>query len=126
MSGAKRFLSADRVRYLSLPQYEGLGIKEILQQAQGAAVCADYLPAQEEFRKLPRQWLINLAYTLIGPPFAVWSRGVIEARNKRLVDEQQLGIAMDPDILQYFTQSTAVSSNCSPSRPPSWLLAAGD
>ena len=44
----------DRIRYLSLPQYEGLGIKEVLQQALSYVVCADYLPDQEEFRKLPR------------------------------------------------------------------------
>ena len=30
----------------------------------------DYLPHEDEYRRLPRQWIINLAYTLIGKPFA--------------------------------------------------------
>ena len=30
IQGAKKFIHCDRVRYLSLPQYEGLGIKEVL------------------------------------------------------------------------------------------------
>ena len=32
VQGAKKFMHADKVRYLSVPQYEGLGIKEILAQ----------------------------------------------------------------------------------------------
>ena len=42
------------MRYLSLPQYEGLTIKEILQQAISSEVCAEYLPEPDEYAKLPR------------------------------------------------------------------------
>ena len=110
IQGEKKFIGNDSVRYLSLPQYEGLGIKEVLQQALGYEVCTNYLPEQEEFRKLPRQWLINLCYTLIGQPFADWAKAIIESRNQRLVEEQKLAIDIDPQILHYFNQSTAVSS----------------
>ena len=84
------------MRYLSLPQYEGLGIKEILHQALSSGVVNDYLPEQDEFHKLPRQWLINLTYTLVGQPFADWAKAIIEARNQRLVDKQKLAIGIDP------------------------------
>ena len=110
VSGSKRFIDNDRVRYLSLPQYEDLTIRDILQQALDSGKCHDYLPEPDEFGKLPRQWLINLAYTLVGQPFADWAWGILEARNQRLMDEQKLGIDIDPEILRRFTQSTAVSS----------------
>ena len=31
ISGSKRFINSDRVKHLSLPQYEGLSIKDILE-----------------------------------------------------------------------------------------------
>ena len=61
---------------------------------------------------MPRQWLINVTYTLVGQLFATWAKDIIDARNQRLVEEQKLAIDIDPEILQYFTQSTAVSSKC--------------
>ena len=61
------------------------------------------MPDSEEFRKLHRQGLINVTYTLVGYPFAVWAKDIIEARNQRLVEEQKLAIDIDPEILQYFT-----------------------
>ena len=42
------------MRYLSLPQYEGLSIKDILQQALDSGACGDHLPEPEEYGKLPR------------------------------------------------------------------------
>ena len=103
IQGAKKFIHNDSIRYLSLPQYDGLGIREILTQAQENDACADYLPDPEEFRKLPRQWLINLTYTIVGQPFAQWAQAIIQARNKKLVEEQKLAIDIDPEILRCFT-----------------------
>ena len=108
--GKKKFISCDRIRYLSLPQYTGLAVKHILEQAQSHEVCAEYLPDADDFSKLPRQWIINITYTLVGQPFADWARNIIEVRNSKLVEEQKLGIDIDPEIMQRFSQSTAVSS----------------
>ena len=46
----------------------------------------------------------------MGQPFADWARNIIEVRNSKLVEEQKLGIDIDPEIMQRFSQSTAVSS----------------
>ena len=46
----------------------------------------------------------------MGQPFADWAWGILQARNQRLMDEQKLGIDIDPEIFRRFTQSTAVSS----------------
>ena len=51
---------------------------------------------------MPRQWIINLAYTLIDRPFADWAQERIQARNQKLMDEQDLAIDIDPEILRCF------------------------
>ena len=73
-------------------------------------VTADYLPDPDDFRRLPRQWLINVAYSLIEKPFADWVLARTEARNSRLVEEQKLAIDIDPAILRAFNASTNISS----------------
>ena len=110
ISGKKKFLHADAVQYLSVPQYEGLGIKDFLAQAAQYPATEQYLPEQDELRRLPRQWVINLTYTLVGKPFADWVLEHIEARNRRLMEERDLAIQMDPDILRAFQASTHISS----------------
>ena len=71
---------------------------------------ADYLPEQEDHKRLPRQWVINIVYTLAGKPFADWVLEHVEARNKKIVADKKLAIMMDPDIMQAFHASTHVSS----------------
>ena len=62
------------MRHLSIPQYKGLSIEEILKKAQTFPETEQYLPDVQDFKKLPRQWLINLSYTLVGEPFSTWAR----------------------------------------------------
>ena len=87
---------------MSVPQYEGLGIKEFLQQAAKYPEVARFLPEPDEHKKLPRQWVINLVYTLVGKPFADWVLEHIEARNSKLVQQRKMAINMDPEILRAF------------------------
>ena len=95
---------------MSVPQYEGLGIKEFLNEAEKYPEIERYLPEADEQRKLPRQWVINLVYTLAGKPFADWVLEHIEARNSKLVQQRKMAIDMDPEILRAFTASSHVSS----------------
>ena len=54
VQGTKKFLHCDKVRYLSVPQYEGLGIKEMISEALKYEVIHPYLPHEDEYRRLPR------------------------------------------------------------------------
>ena len=80
--GTKKFLHTDRVQHLSVPQYEGLDIKEFFTEAAKYPVTADYFPDADDLRRLPRQWVINCTYTLVGRPFADWVQERMEARNE--------------------------------------------
>ena len=102
----------DQVKYLWCPQYEGLGIKEILGFAQEHELMQLYLPDPRDFRKLPRQWLINMTFTLIGDSFAEWVNERVEARNHKLLEEANKAIELDPEIAKAFHAATSVSSKC--------------
>ena len=110
VQGTKKFIHCDKVRYLSVPQYEGLGIKEILAEAKRHEVVLQHLPHEDDLKRLPRQWIINCAYTLLNKPFADWVQERTEARNQKLIDEHEMGINIDPQIMRCFEASTHVSS----------------
>ena len=112
INGQRKFLHCDKVQYLSVPQYEGLGVKQFLSEAAKYPQVAAYLPDQDDWRKLPRQWIINLIYTLAGKPFADWVLEHTEARNRKVVSEKKMAIDMDPEIMRAFQASTHVSSKC--------------
>ena len=96
VQGTKKFISCESVKYLSVPQYKGLGIEKILEEAIKYPEMLNYLPVEDEYARLPRQWIINVAYTLIGKPFGDWVFEKMEARNQKLIDKQELGIDIDP------------------------------
>ena len=58
---------------------------------------------------MPRQYLANIVYTVVGKPFYDWVDGKIEERNKKVINEANMGIEMDPEIAAIFKASTAVS-----------------
>lgn len=65
-------IKCDRVAYLFCPQYEGLSLQKILQQASAHEEVWPYFPEQKDIHKLPRQWVVNVMYTIVGRPFAQW------------------------------------------------------
>ena len=65
--------------------------------------------AKKEIDKLPRQYLANVIYTLVGKPFDAWVEARIEARNQKIKEKGQMQIELDPEIAAIFHASTAVS-----------------
>ena len=59
---------------------------------------AKWLPDVIEIRRLPKEFLANVAYTVIGQPFADWVRQQIEIRNEKLAVDQQIHIELDPEL----------------------------
>ena len=83
---------------LYVPQYENLNIERILVTARKNPRINDFLPEDRDMHKVPRQWLINVTYTVLGEPFVGWVKGEIESRNEELAKKQNLLIEMDPQI----------------------------
>ena len=64
-------------------------------------------------RKLPRQWIINVVYSVIGEQFRQWVSTSIKKRNDELADKRDLLIELDPEIAKAFRSSVNISSKCS-------------
>ena len=54
MSGAKKSIFGPDVRHVSIPQYEGLGLKEIGEFVSSKANVLMYLPDGKEIHKVPK------------------------------------------------------------------------
>ena len=43
-----------------------------------------YLPDDQDLHKLPRQWIINVCYSVLGKPFGQWVMQGVEQRHEKL------------------------------------------
>ena len=67
------------------------------------------LPLLERERlSLPRAYIANLIYTIVGQPFKDWVDHIVTRRHEERRMEQST-IKMDPEIAAIFNQSTATS-----------------
>ena len=57
------------------------------------------LPSEEiEIDKLPRQYIGNIIYTVVGQAFDDWVQQQIEIRNEKVKTEANMAIEMDAEI----------------------------
>ena len=66
MSGKKRAIKTNDVRHLYAPQYDTLSISKILAFAADYPAVQEYLPEARDIPTLPRQWIINICFRIIG------------------------------------------------------------
>ena len=98
-------INCDDFKYIYCPQYENISVKNMLQEASNDPDLMKYLPDKEEIHLLPRQYLANVIYTVVGERFAAWVKERIEERNKKMATTNNMLIAMDPEIAAAFAQS---------------------
>ena len=70
----------------------------------------EWLPDMIEIPRLPKEYIANVAFTVLGKPFGDWVKGQIEMRNYKITTEKQLNIDIDPELAAAFNASSAVSS----------------
>ena len=104
-------IKAKDIKEIHIPLFEGLSCKELLEFGMKYPAVRQALPIeQREIEKLLRKYVGNLIYTLVGEPFAKWVDGVIQERNRKLAEDRNLNIEMDPEVYKIFMASTSVSS----------------
>ena len=111
-NGNMPVVNCDNVRYVNVPQYEGLSQQEICNfLATASAEMARYMPDELcEIKKLPRGWIINVGASVVGKPFLDWIKQKICERNEKQAKERNLLIKMDPQLAAAFNNSTYHSS----------------
>ena len=105
-----------------MPQYESLSIERILEKVRENPEVNKYLPDDRDMHKVPRQWLINVAYTVMGEPFSTWVKESIANRNEELARKQKLLIEMDPEVARAFHSSVNISSKFFTLSPTVYLI----
>ena len=108
----RKLIKCTEVKYINIPYYDTLSIEKMLEFAksyqEGMALMA--LPQLErEVLAMPREYLGNVLFTMIGDPFQGWVDGCIAERNAKVTDDKNLAIQMDPEIAETFKKSTSVS-----------------
>ena len=111
-NGNMLVVNCDNVRYVNVPQYEGLSQQQICDfLAKASAEMARYMPDELcEIKKLPRGWIINVGASVVGKPFLDWIKQKISERNTKQEREKNLLIKMDPQLAIAFNNSTYHSS----------------
>ena len=119
MAGRKKMISTKMVKTIHIPQYEGLGVKEILRFLDdNHPNIFIYLPEREiELPKTPKQWIGNVISSMLGDRFNSWVQQQVNLRHDKVADKKDLMIQMDPDIAKVFLESKAVSSTFSSFHP---------
>ena len=97
-----------------LPNYNTLSIEAILEFGKNEPRVASYLPDERDLPRLPRQFIINITYSIMKDHFVEWTDQQIKARNEKLADKQHLNLHVDPEIAAAFNRSQNISSK--------WLL----
>ena len=101
--------------------YKTLTIETILEYGGRSDQLRLYLPEERDMNKLPRQWIINVIYSLCGDSFREWVSQQVKDRNDRLAEKRDLMIDLDPEIAAAFTRSAYISSkytiSCSNNHP---------
>ena len=112
-AGKRLLIKAKDIKEMHIPLFEGLSSKNLLEFGMQYPKVRQALPLEErEIDKLLRKYVGNLIYTLVGEPFRVWVESVIQERNKKLCEDRNLNIEMDPEVYKVFMESTSVSSKC--------------
>ena len=84
VSGKKKFVKSDKVKYLFCPQYDQLSVKRLLEFAENYEEIWIYWPDKKDLAKCHRQWLLNTFYSVIGKPVSDWAQKVITERDMEL------------------------------------------
>ena len=109
-SGKRRIINCEVVKVFMVPHYENLTIEKMLRFADAWPKVAEHLPLEpREVEKLPRAYIANVIYTIVGKPFAEWVEAGISARNAKVQEKYDMMVDLDPEIAKIFANSSAIS-----------------
>ena len=104
--GKRKFVKAAEVKTIQVPHFDGLTFDSMMYHAKKFPGFQNYLPADDrEVEKLPRAYIANLIYTIVGQKFKDWVQQKIQERTKKIMEEQDLAIEMDPEVYMAFQAS---------------------
>jgi hypothetical protein len=67
-----------------------------MEEASKVPEAMAHLPILKELEKCPKQWLVNVIYSVLGNPFAQWVAEKVRERNEKVTVLRDLNINIDP------------------------------
>ena len=101
---------------LNVPHYQGLSIEAILDKGKEDERVARHLPDERDLARLPRSFIVNVTYTLMGDRFSAWVHNLIKERNEKVAENRSLMIELDPAVAKAFRDSVNISSKSCPTQ----------
>ena len=102
-------IDGNAVKTLNVPYYEYLTVARMWDLAAKHPNVLKYMPAEEDRDALPRAWIINIFYTVLGKTFSDWVDAQLERRNKERAKEQNTEAVLLDKFAASFKASTDVS-----------------
>ena len=102
-------IDGEKVKTLNVPYYENLTLAHIWKFAADHPEVNKFLPAEEDRDDLPRSWVVNVLFSVLGGKFAKWINRQMEARNKLRLKDQNKEAVMLPKFAASFRASTDIS-----------------
>jgi hypothetical protein len=95
VAGTRRRVKEADVKQLNVPHFEGLKLQTFLSYAASKPAVMEALPSVlREREALPRGYLANVIYTLVGEPFKHWVEQRVNNRHNQRRQEEGM-IEMD-------------------------------
>ena len=102
LTNAASDITENDIKVLNVPLFEGLSIETILEFSKRFPDVEQYLPDERDMGRLPRKWICNVVYTVVGQPFRTWVSDKIRKRNDAIAGKRDLLIDLDPRIASAF------------------------
>jgi hypothetical protein len=83
-------------------------MKDLIAYAKLKPIVMDYLPVEKEISRLPREYLIDLIYSVEGDTFKTWADSRKKERDFNMKSKLKVNIKMS----QYSMDRFAASSHC--------------
>ena len=71
-----------------------------------------FLPEERDLHRLPRQFIVNVLFTVVGNDIVRWVNDVVDERNQKVAEQKKMLIDLDPEIAKAFQKSTSVPGKC--------------
>ena len=106
VSGVKKSIKCEEVKVFQVPQYDVLKVDNMLEFAKDYPAAIKHLPTDmKEIKKMPRNYISNVLYTVIGEPFRSWVYTLMEQRNRDVAFKDEDYAQLDPEIYALFKNS---------------------
>ena len=104
-------IKSNQLKHLQIPQYDTLTVQKLYWYISSYPDTFRFYPdEQTEIKKLPKQWIANVAYSVLGEQFCEWVSKQIEERNAKIAEKGNLMVELDPEVAEAFEASTSIAS----------------